>query len=192
VSGVTLIRDVRIADFVVSFEDRTVDGSGEVIVQLDVPSDAPLGAYNVEVDADEGSLTAPSLFSVVRRPRFASITPSELPRGARTTVVLQGDDLEALVEASVAPGGLAVTSGWASDSNRIAFTVAVGETADKPGQQHRKQQQQTADDADLARRCTEVQCVQRQQHPHRIVAGEIPSECRDAKTFDPTGSFVAT
>ena len=129
VSGVTLIRDVRIADFVVSFEDRTLDGSGEVIVQLDVPLDAPLGAYTVEVDADEGPLTAPSLFSVVRRPRFASITPSELPRGARTTVVLQGDDLEALVEASVAPGGLAVTSGWASDSNRIAFTVAVGETA---------------------------------------------------------------
>jgi hypothetical protein len=129
VSGVTLIRDVRIADFVVSFEDRTLDGSGEVIVQLDVPLDAPLGAYTVEVDADEGPLTAPSLFSVVRRPRFASITPSELPRGARTTVVLQGDDLEALVEASVAPGGLAVTSGWDSDSNRIAFTVAVGETA---------------------------------------------------------------
>ncbi|NQW62486.1 MAG: hypothetical protein HQ461_06620 [Deltaproteobacteria bacterium] len=129
VSGVTLISDVRIADFVVSFEDRTLDGSGEIIVQLDVPLDAPLGAYTVEVDADEGPLTAPSLFSVVRRPRFASITPSELPRGARTTVVLQGDDLEALVEASVAPGGLAVTSGWASDPNRIAFTVAVGETA---------------------------------------------------------------
>ena len=129
VSGVTLISDVRIADFVVGFEDRTVDGSGEVIVQLDVPLDAPLGAYTVELDADEGPLTAPSLFSVVRRPRFASITPSELPRGARTTVVLQGDDLEALVEASVAPGGLAVTSGWASDPHRIAFTVAVGETA---------------------------------------------------------------
>ena len=26
----------------------------------------------------------------------------------------------------------------------------------------------------------------------RIVAGEIPKECRAAKTFDPTGSFVAT
>ena len=129
VSGVTLIRDVRIADFVVSFEDRTVDGSGDVIVQLDVPPDAPLGAYTVEVDADEGALTAPALFAVVRRPRFTSITPSELPRGARSTVVLQGEDLEALVEASVAPGGLAVTSGWASDPHRIALTVTVGETA---------------------------------------------------------------
>lgn len=129
VSGVTLIRDVRIADFVVSFEDRTVDGSGEVIVQLDVPSDAPLGAYAVEVDADEGPLTAPSLFAVVRRPRFTSITPAELPRGARSTVVLLGEDLEALVDASVAPGGLAVTSAWAPNRNRIAFTVAVGETA---------------------------------------------------------------
>jgi hypothetical protein len=129
VSGVTLISGVRIADFVVSFEDRTVDGSGEVIVQLDVPLDAPLGAYTVEVDADEGPLTAPSLFSVVRRPRFTSITPAELPRGARSTVVLEGDDLEALVEASVAPGGVAVTSAWASNPNRIAFTVTVGETA---------------------------------------------------------------
>ena len=129
VSGVTLIRDVRIADFVVSFEDRTLDGSGEVIVQLDVPLDAPLGAYTVELDADEGPLTAPALFEVVRRPRFTSITPAELPRGARSTVVLEGEDLEALVDASAAPGGLAVTSAWAPNRNRIAFTVAVGETA---------------------------------------------------------------
>lgn len=129
VSGVALIRDVRIADFVVGFEDRTVDGSGEVIVQLDVPSDALLGPYTVEVDAEAGALTGPSLFSVVRRPRFTSITPSELPRGARSTVVLVGEDLEALASATATPGGLAVTSAWASDPNRIAFTVAVGETA---------------------------------------------------------------
>ena len=129
VTGVALIRDVRIADFVVGFEDRTVDGTGEVVLQLDVPADALLGAYTVEVDADAGALTAPDLFSVVRRPRFTSITPAELPRGARSTVVLQGQDLEALATAEVAPGGLAVTSAWASDPNRLAFTVSVGETA---------------------------------------------------------------
>lgn len=129
VSNVTLIRDVRIADFVVGFEDRTVDGTGEVVVQLDVPPDALLGSYTVEVDADAGALTAPGLFSVVRRPRFAAINPSELPRGARSTVVLQGTDLEGLEAVSVAPSGLAVTSSWAADAARIAFTVAVGETA---------------------------------------------------------------
>ena len=139
VSGVTLITDVRIADFVVGFEDRTVDGSGEVIVQLDVPPDALLGPYTVEVDAEAGALTAPALFSVVRRPRFTSVTPAELPRGARSTVVLQGEDLEALTSASVTPGGLAMTSAWAPDPNRIAFAVAVGETAalgDQIGRAH--------------------------------------------------------
>lgn len=129
VTGVTLIRDVRIADFVVGFEDRTVDGTGEVVVQLDVPPDAPLGPYLVEVDADAGALSSATLFALVRKPRFSSITPSELPRGARSTVVLQGSDLEALTTVAVAPVGLAVTSSWAPDAGRIAFSVTVGETA---------------------------------------------------------------
>jgi hypothetical protein len=129
VTDVAAISSVTIADFVTGFSDRRVDGSGTVLVDLAIPDDAPRAPYDVVLETADGQVTSSGGFAVVRRTEVTSVSPAVLPRGARATLAIEGFDLDGFTSAAWSPAGIEVTTGFVSSPNRVAFGVAVADSA---------------------------------------------------------------